>query len=169
MNILHCFCFFIALYYKYSTTASKLQLAKESITQAGRSIGEAVAPTVIDFAGGVQKAATGFANLGDGSKKAIVNFSLLTAGTIAGANGLAKMVKTGATLKQGFGVLKTAIAPLATKLLPGLAGKAGLAGLGSSALAATGPILAVGAAIAAIGVAAYKAKKHSDNLKMGAT
>lgn len=137
----------------YSTTASKLQIAKESIVQAGRSIGEAVAPSVIDLAGGIQSAATGFANLSDTSKKTIVNFSLLTAGTLLGANGLAKTVKTAGELSAAFIKLKGLMAGGKMATL--------LTGLG----AATPYILGVAGAVAVAAGAVYTYKKAAEHIQ----
>ncbi len=137
----------------YSTTASKLQLAKEAITQAGRSVGESLAPTVIDIAGGIQKAATGFANLSDGSKKFVTTTALTTAGALLAANGVAKMTITTAQAAEAFIKIKGILG----------AGKIAtmLGGIGAAAPA----ILGVGAAIAVTAGAIYTYKKAAEHIR----
>ena len=114
----------------YDTTASKLQMAKESIVQAARDIGGALAPVVVDIGSKVSQAAQAFASLDEGTQKNIATSALWTAGSIVAVNAAGKLVTT-------IGTVRTGVAELAKllKTTPAALGKVGIA-IGAVAVAA---------------------------------
>lgn len=99
---------------RYGTTASKIQLAKNSINEAGISLGNAFLPMIGDAARGVSELANRFADMDEAAKK-----NVMTGLGIAAAAGPAMLL-----LKGAIGLLS---GPAGLVTLLGLAG-AGVAG-----------------------------------------
>lgn len=137
---------------KADTTASKIQIVKNNLVEAGRSLGEVMLPTIADATSGIANFAQWLAKMGDGGKKTAVGI----AATVVGVGALSKVtaggLKTVGNFVEGIGKVRAAFSAggVFAKAAPALTA------LGSAAL----PV-AVG--IAAVGTAAIAAKKAYDN------
>lgn len=127
---------------KAETTASRLEIVKNNVVEAGRSIGETMLPSLVDASTGVAEFAQKIAALDDDKKKTIVDIGAGLVAAGAGAKVASSAVKIVGKLATAFGALKAAAAGLNTSaLLP----------LGSLGIAA-----GVGAGIGVAGHAVYK-------------
>ncbi len=137
---------------KADTTASKIQIVKNNLVEAGRSLGEVMLPTIADATSGIANFAQWLAKMGDGGKKTAVGIGA----TVVGVGALSKVtaggLKTVGNFVEGIGKVRAAFSAggVFAKAAPALTA------LGSAAL----PV-AVG--IAAVGTAAIVAKKAYDN------
>ena len=86
----------------YATTASKLQMAKESVVQASREIGGALAPSIVELGQKVTKGANAFKQLDDTTQKNIARNALWAAGTIMATNTAGKFIKNLGIMKAGM-------------------------------------------------------------------
>ena len=131
---------------KADTTASQIQITKNNLVEAGRSIGEAFLPIITDVSSNISDFAQGIANMSDEGKKSLVN----TAVGLVGVGAAAKVVS--GTVK-GVGNFVEALGKIGT-VVPALAGA------GPAALAVAGGVAAVTGAVV-LGTAAYKAYKNA--------
>ena len=92
------------------TTAGQMEIAKHNITEAARSFGEVLLPTVVDVSQGVSKFAQGLAGMSDEEKKAVVNTGAVVVGLGAAAKVTSKVVKGVGKTKEVFGGLAEKIA-----------------------------------------------------------
>lgn len=133
---------------KAETTASKIQIVKNNVTEAARSFGEVMLPTIVDVTGGISSMVQGLASANDGTKKLVVS----AGAAIVGAGALAKVTASGISTigktVETIGKLKEIAS--GTGALAEFAG--GLAAVGSVA----GPV-AVGIASITAAVMAGKA------------
>lgn len=130
---------------RYETTESQLQMAKNAIIEAARSLGQLLIPEVTDIAKQVKNAADKFAKLDDKTKKNIISIAKFAIAIGPVTKGLGLLTKGIGTAKSAFGVFSTALGKtqkfgVAKKAIAGLVTKMGA--FGASAGAAT---LAVGA------------------------
>ena len=133
---------------KAETTASRLEIVKNNVVEAGRSIGETMLPSLVDASTGVAEFAQKIAALDDDKKKTIVDIGAGLVAAGAGAKVASSAVKTVGQLATAFGTLKAAAAGVnTTALLP----------LGSLGIAA-----GVGAGIGVAGHAVYKKMYESE-------
>lgn len=130
---------------RYATTASQLAIAKNNITDAAITLGNELIPYVVKASEWVKNLATGFSELDDGTKKAIVTF-----GGIAAALGPALII--GGKIIGGIGAISGLLAPLGGIATAAL-GTAGVAGAATTATTAIGGAGFTGALTA--GVAAF--------------
>lgn len=155
---------------RYQTTESKIKMAKNTITEAGRSIGETMLPVIADLAQSAADLAKQFAALPPETQKNILAF----AGAAAAAGPLLKV--TG-SLVSGTGKLVTGTGSLMRAMsktravtdmgaaLKGVSGAAstaaggvgGLTGVLSSLAGPAGIAVLAGTAIVGIGAACYAA------------
>lgn len=175
---------------RYQTTDSKLKIARNTIVDAGRSIGEQLLPVVADLAQDLSGLVKSFSNLPKGTQKAVLGFAAVSA-----AAGPAIKVFGGVT--TGIGKLNTGagklIKILGEKSAARTAAK-GIEGVGSAAAKSTtslggmtglltklaspaGVAIGATAAIVGIGVAIYKVrdnmlkaniKEHFGNITLSA-
>lgn len=131
---------------KAETTASQIQITKNNLVEAGRSIGEAFLPIITDVSSNISDFAQGIANMSDEGKESLVN----TAVGLVGVGAAAKVV-TGTV--KGVGNFVEALGKIGVTV-------PAFASLGPTALAVAGGITALTAATA-IGVTAYKAYKNA--------
>ena len=135
---------------KAETTASKMAVLRNNATEAARSFGELMLPSLIGITGGLTGMVQGLAKADDGTKQGIINAALFTAGL-----GLAAKATTGVV--KGVGDTVFAIGTLQKALGSGGV-LAGIAPALKGAAAAAGPAaLAIGGVVAAalVGKAAY--------------
>lgn len=134
---------------KAETTASKIQIVKNNVTEAARSFGEVMLPTIVDVTGGISSMVQGLASANDGTKKLVVS----AGAAIVGAGALAKVTASGISTigktVETIGKLKEIAS--GTGALAEFAG--GLAAVGSVA----GPVVLTVGALTAGTVALYKA------------
>src|SRR5699024_7440918 len=126
----------------YETTANKIQLAKNAISEAAITISGVFLPIVAKAAEKVAEWSLKFADLDDGTKKII-----LVVGGLVAAIGpvllvISKLITTVVAVTKAFAAVKVAVA----------AGGAAVAALSAPVLIAIGVITA----LIAIGVALYK-------------
>ena len=136
---------------KNETTASQMQIAKQNIIEAARSIGETMLPSIKDASTTVADFAKGLSQMDDEQKRAVVN----TGATVIALGALSKVgvgvIKGAGDFVEGLGVIsdKLPIIADATSAI-----KVSTAGLGSS-FSALAPIFGAVLAPAAV-VAGYK-------------
>ncbi|MCI5891838.1 MAG: phage tail tape measure protein [Clostridiales bacterium] len=119
---------------KAETTAGQLQITKNNLVEAGRSIGETFLPMIVNGSTTVKDFAQGIANMSDEGKESLVG---VATGIVA--------VGAGAKVVSGT-----------AKGLGGFVDALGKIGVAAPSLASMGPVaLAVAGGIAAIGTAAY--------------
>lgn len=155
---------------RYQTTDSKLKIARNTIVDAGRSIGEQLLPVVADLAKDLSGLVKSFANLSPETQKTILKLGLLAAAagpatrTIGGlTEGAGKLLKKLGE-KVGYKVASAGISAVGSSATGAAGGVSALAAGGKSLLATLAPfaapagiaVLAAGA-IVGIGVASYKA------------
>lgn len=163
---------------RYQTTESKIKIAKNTITEAGRSIGETMLPVVADLAQGASDLAKQFAALPSETQQNIVKFAAMTAaagpllkvtGSLVSGTGklvtgtgnlLRAMSKTKSVIDMGSAIKGVSgAASVATSGVGGLSGViGGLAGPAGVAVLAAGAIIGIGAAC----YSAYKQAKAND-------
>lgn len=131
---------------KAETTASQIQITKNNLVEAGRSIGEAFLPIITDVSSDISDFAQGIANMSDEGKESLVD----TAVGLVGVGAAAKVV-TGTV--EGVGNFVEALGKIGT-VVPALASA------GPAALAVAAGITAVTGAVV-LGTAAYKAYKNA--------
>ena len=127
---------------KAETTASQIQVTKNNLVEAGRSIGEAFLPIITDVSSDISDFAQGIANMSDEGKESLIN----TAVGLVGVGAAAKVV-TGTV--KGVGNFVEALGKIGT-VVPALASA------GPAALAVAAGITAVTGAVV-LGTAAYNA------------
>lgn len=175
---------------RYQTTESKIKKAKNTITEAGRSIGETMLPVVADLAQSAADLAKQFAALPPETQKNILAF----AGAAAAAGPLLKvtgsLVSGTGKLVTGTGSLMRAMSKTRTvtdmgAALKGVSGAAstaaggvgGLTGILSSLAGPAGIAVLAGTAIVGIGAACYAAyqqakandlSEHFGNIRLSA-
>lgn len=175
---------------RYQTTESKIKMAKNTITEAGRSIGETMLPVVADLAQSAADLAKQFAALPPETQKNILAF----AGAAAAAGPLLKvtgsLVSGTGKLVTGTGSLMRAMSKTRTvtdmgAALKGVSGAAstaaggvgGLTGVLSSLAGPAGIAVLAGTAIVGIGAACYAAyqqakandlSEHFGNIRLSA-
>ena len=93
---------------KADTTASKIQIVKNNLVEAGRSLGEVMLPTIADATSGLANFAQGLAKMDEGSKKTAVG----VAATVVGVGALSKVtagsLKAVGNFVEGIGKVRTA-------------------------------------------------------------
>lgn len=104
---------------KSETTASKLQITKNNIVEAARSIGETMLPTIKDLSTGAAEFAQKLAGLDEGAQQKIVKTGLAIISAGAAAKGLAGSFKTVGAITEGFGKLAQ-LAPGISKIGPAI-------------------------------------------------
>lgn len=133
---------------RYSTTASKLQIAKNEFTEAARSLGEEMLPTITEFIGAGTKLLQNFNKLDKGTKKNIVTIGAWIAILGPATVGVGKFT-------EGIGKTTTSIGKLIEKAgklttsTTGLSGALGKAVTGISGMA--GPLAIAGVGVASLG------------------
>lgn len=161
---------------RYGTTESQMEIAMNSIKEAGRSIGEDFLPVVADVAKDVASAAKAFSQLSPETKKSVVE-------TAAWAAAAGPAIKALGGIAKGVGTLKTGIGTLNKKLADKSAAKAAaqaIENVGTNAATATkstgllskgfsalgGPLgVAVVAATAITGIAIAIKHAHDEAVK----
>lgn len=130
----------------------QITLLKSALEGVAIQIGNILMPYIKSFVNKIQNLVGWFANLDEGTQKAIVKMALLAAAVGPVLIGIGKLVSGVGGAIRGFKEIKTAISDIKAgfKLLSAGASKAG-AGIGAIA----GPVLAVVAVIAVL-VAAFK-------------
>ena len=93
----------------YDTTANKIQVAKNQITDAARVMGENMLPVVADLAGEISDLTEKFSNLPPETQKGIIKFGLF----VAAAGPVTKMA---GTLSSGLGSVTKGLGNMAKKL-----------------------------------------------------
>lgn len=86
-----------------TSAKSQIAIAKESLTNAGMDMAKNILPTIIPLIHDVAKLAQGFGKLPDGVKKAIVGFTLFTAGAGPVLLMIGKLTSGIGRLALGFG------------------------------------------------------------------
>lgn len=94
---------------RYATMESRLAMMQNSLTEAGRSLGEVMLPVMEKVVGAVAKGADWFSGLSEGVRQALVAVGALAAGA-----GPLKMVLGGVfkVLGSGLGVFKVLLGPI---------------------------------------------------------
>lgn len=117
---------------KAETTASQLQITKNNLVEAGRSIGEVILPSVNDATTSVTAFAQKLASLDESTQKSIVKVGATIIGLGAGAKVVSGTMKTVGELTTGWGKLMETL-PALTKVGPlikaGITSPAGMATL----------------------------------------
>lgn len=129
---------------KADTTASKIQIVKNNATEAARSFGEVMLPSIVDITGGLASMAQGLASTDEGTKKMLVNTGIAIVGLGAGAKVTSGAIKTVGNVVEGVGKIK------ASKTFQSIA---------SGIAAIPGPAKLAVAGVAAVGVAVYAGYK----------
>ena len=121
---------------KAETTASKIQITKNNMVEAARSIGETMLPTIADASEGISGFAKKLAGLDEDTQKTIVKTGIAIVGAGVAAKGVSGTLESVGSAIEGFSKLKTV-------------GKVITSGL-------TNPIVGATAAAAAFAIAGYK-------------
>ena len=121
---------------KAETTASKIQVTKNNMVEAARSIGETMLPTIADASEGISGFAKKLAGLDEDTQKTIVKTGIAIVGAGVAAKGVSGTLESVGNAIEGFSKLKTV-------------GKVITSGL-------TNPIVGATAAAAAFAIAGYK-------------
>lgn len=157
---------------RYQTTDSKLKIARNTIVDAGRSIGEQLLPVVADLAQDLSGLVKSFSNLPPETQKTILKLGLLSATAGPATKVIGGLTEgTGRLLKKlgdkaGYKVASAGISAVGSSATGATGGVSALAAGGKSLLATLAPyaapagvaVLAAGA-IVGIGVAGYQAHK----------
>lgn len=111
---------------RYATTESQLQIAKNSLVDAGIEIGASVLPVLADVAGGVSDLASWFAALPDPVQRSVTGLGALVGATGLVAGGLMKLVPAALDTIGAFKDLRTTSPQTASALgkVAGFAGRA---------------------------------------------
>lgn len=159
---------------RYQTTESKIKIAKNTITEAGRSIGETMLPVVADLAESAADLAKQFAALPPETQQNIIKFAAMTAAA-------GPLLKVTGSLVSGTGKLVTGTGDLLRAMsktkpvvdmgstIKGVSGAAatatssvsGLTGSLSALIGPTGIAVLAAAAITGIGAACYAAYRQA--------
>lgn len=136
---------------KAETTASQIQVMKNNLVEAARSIGETFLPDIANASNGVKEFAQGIAKMDEGQKQTLITTGKWVIGLGAAAKGTSGLIKGVGNTVEAFGKLKSATTA------GGVLAKFGpeLASIGAAA-----PYAAAG--IAVVGTAAYVGKKAYD-------
>ena len=134
-----------------ATTASQIQLMKNNLVEAARSIGETFLPDIVNATDWIKSFAQNIARMSDAEKENLINTGKWIIGIGAASKVVSSGVKGVGSLLDAFGKMKGAFAAggALAKFAPALTGIA----------SAAGP---VALAVAGIGVAAFAAKKGYD-------
>lgn len=127
---------------KADTTASQIQITKNNLVEAGRSIGEAFLPIITDVSSDISDFAQGIANMSDEGKESLINTAVGLAGVGAAAKVVTGTVKDVGDFVEALGKIGTVVPALASA--------------GPAALAVAAGITAVTGAVV-LGTAAYNA------------
>lgn len=90
---------------RYSTTASKMEIAKNKLTNSAASIGESLLPTLSDLAESLADITKRFSNLNDGAKTNILRFAGIAAAAGPVTKVLGKTASAVGSLTSGIGKL----------------------------------------------------------------
>ena len=134
-----------------ATTASQIQLMKNNLVEAARSIGETFLPDIVNATDWIKSFAQNIARMSDAEKENLINTGKWIIGIGAASKVVSSGVKGVGSLLDAFGKMKGAFAAggALAKFAPALTGIA----------SAAGPVTL---AVAGIGVAAFAAKKGYD-------
>ncbi len=99
---------------KADTTASKIQIVKNNLTEAGRSLGEVMLPTIADATSGIANFAQGLAKMDEGSKKTAVGIGAVTVGVGALSKVAAGGMKFVGNIAEGIGKISEAASSLSS-------------------------------------------------------
>lgn len=144
---------------KAETTASKLQVTKNNMVEAARSIGETMLPTIADASEGISGFAKKLAGLDEDTQKTIVKTGIAIVGAGVAAKGVSGTLESVGSAIEGWGKLKTAI-PALSKVAPVLSS------IATPAAGVAGGIIAVGVAMDKLNEAAEKAEYNRNNFAM---
>lgn len=150
---------------RYQTMEAQMAMAKNTLVDAGRAIGDVVAPMFVEFAKGVARVADAFTNLSPGTQTAIVGFLGLLAALGPVIWILGSLISNVQIIGAGFIGLKGSATALATKL--GLT-KAAAGGVGAALgkiAAAASPILIVVGVIGLVVAALKTAWTNSETFR----
>ena len=133
---------------RYGTLASRLEMLKNKLTDAGIKLGEALVPALEDLMEKVSGLIDWFASLDQETQVSIVKFGAMAAvgGTLLVV--LGKLVTTVGTLGKGFGTIVTGAGKLLSKLA-GISSTASTAGSALSTVSASATTTATGMASSA--------------------
>ena len=134
-----------------ATTASQIQLMKNNLVEAARSIGETFLPDIVNATDGIKSFAQNIAQMSDAEKENLINTGKWIIGIGAASKVVSSGVKGVGNLLDAFGKMKGAFAEggALAEYAPALTGIA----------SAARPVTL---AVAGIGVAAFAAKKGYD-------
>ena len=131
---------------KADTTASKIQIAKNNLVEAGRSIGESFLPMISDGAVNVAEFAKKIANMSDGQKQTLLTTGKWVIGLGALSKGTAGAVKGVGGLVEAYGKIKTAASAggVLAKLAPALTTAGAAAPYAAAGIAAVAAAVVIG-------------------------
>lgn len=144
---------------KAETTASKIQVTKNNMVEAARSIGETMLPTIADASEGISGFAKKLAGLDEDTQKTIVKTGIAIVGAGVAAKGVSGTLESVGSAIEGWGKLKTAV-PALSKFAPVLSS------IAAPAAGAAGGIIAVSVAMDKLNEAAEKAEYNRNNFAM---
>lgn len=176
---------------RYETTESKIQIAKNGIVEAARSIGANMLPTIADLAKSAADLTKQFANLPPETQKTIITFAGIAAaagpvlkvtggitqslGKLTG--GIGKLLSTAKSVKKPLEGVSDAVGGVAQNAASASGGIGSIKGILSSLIGPAGIAALAAGALIGIGTACYlayqEAKKndlaeHFGNVKLSA-
>lgn len=147
---------------KAETTASQIQITKNNLVEAGRSIGEAFLPIITDVSSNISDFAQGIANLDDSAKQNIITTGAWVVGIGAASKATAGIMNTVGSITQGIGTLRKGLTTFAAAASEGIGVVSNL----SSALGAVAPALGTAAGWLAVPAAMYIGmEKYADHVR----
>lgn len=123
---------------RYETTESQIQIAKNSLVDAGIEIGASVLPVLADVAGGVADLASWFADLPEPVQRSVTGLGAMAGATGLLAGGLMRVVPSAIATVNAFKDLRSTSPQVASGLqkVAGFATRAGIAFVGLQAAGA---------------------------------
>ena len=149
---------------RYETTESRLQMAKNAITEAARSLGQLLIPEVTNIAKQVKNAADKFAKLDDKTKKNIISIAKFAVAIGPVTKGIGFLVNGASSAATNIGKFCSALSKSKTSTNTAKKGIEGvlsvIKGIPTSAKLAVGA-----AALLGLGIAAAMKKAHDAAVK----
>lgn len=131
---------------RYETSASKIQMMKNRIVDAGISIGEKMLPSVLNLVEGIERLVDKFSKLDSGTQETIIKMALFAAGIGPALKATSGLTKGVLGLANGFTKATTFIGAMSKATT---AGSGKIAAFGKAVSAASG-VKGIGGFVAAL-------------------
>lgn len=133
---------------KAATTVSQIQLMKNNLVEAGRSIGETFLPNIANATTGIKNFAQKIAQMDDGQKQALITTGKWVIGLGAASKGISGTIKGVGNFIEATGKIKGAFAAggALAKFAPALTGITAAAGQAAAAVGIVAAAVGLGSA-----------------------